>query len=30
VDGAPAAKLLQAIAKGIENVQATLALYGAF
>ncbi len=30
VDGAPGAKFLQAVAKGIENVQATLALYGSF
>ncbi|MCD8352314.1 MAG: 2-oxo acid dehydrogenase subunit E2 [Planctomycetaceae bacterium] len=30
VDGAPASRFLQAVAKGIENVQTTLALYGAF
>lgn len=29
VDGAPAARFLQAVAKGIESVQAALALYGA-
>ncbi len=30
VDGAPGARFLQAVAKGIEAVQTTLALYGAF
>ena len=29
VDGAPAARFLQAVAKGIESVQSALALYGA-
>lgn len=29
VDGAPASRFLQAVAKGIENVQSMLALYGA-
>lgn len=28
VDGAPASRFLQAVAKGLENVQTTLALYG--
>ncbi len=30
VDGAPGAKFLQALTKGIANVQATLAMYGAY
>ena len=30
VDGAPASRFLQAVAKGIESVQGTLALYGSF
>ncbi len=30
VDGAPASRFLQAVAKGIENIQTTVALYGAF
>ncbi|MDR1744309.1 MAG: 2-oxo acid dehydrogenase subunit E2 [Planctomycetota bacterium] len=29
-DGAPASRFLQAVAKGIENIQTTVALYGAF
>ena len=30
VDGAPASRFLQAVAKGVENIQTTVALFGAF